>query len=423
MRCPGRSFLLAAALCVAGPGAAGVAFAQSAGSLSLVSNGVAAIVRAAELYMPQALVLTETRPASLKEVPPKLRAPLYGILPIGASGTAMGRIFHVIVDEPDGADAALYIDTNGDGDLTNDPRPVWKPILSDGGLRQYDGSGVVDLGPLSAPGRVTLWLHRFDKRDAVYSAYANSVLYYADYGRSGAMRIGGQSYHVMLYDPTASGDFRGRAVKLLIDLNADGIFNPDHETADAALPFSIAGKAWQIEAMTPLGDTFRLVKSQKPGKLLAAPPDLRVGKQAPSFTATDMDGKPLAFPSGFAGRVIMLDFWATFCEPCMQEMPGLVAAYAGYGRKGFEVLGISVDAKDQAAQVRTVMKEKGMVWPEVYEGASWESSVARMYVVDEIPTAYLVDGDTGRILATGDSLTGGTLLKTVERALRKKGRM
>ena len=76
--------------------------------------------------MPQALVLTETRPASLKEVPPKLRAPLYGILPIGASGTAMGRIFHVIVDEPDGADAALYIDTNGDGDLTNDPRPVWK---------------------------------------------------------------------------------------------------------------------------------------------------------------------------------------------------------------------------------------------------------------------------------------------------------
>ena len=175
--------------------------------------------------------------------------------------------------------------------------------------------------------------------------------------------------------------------------------------------------------MTQLGDSFRIVKSSKSVVETLPPPDHRVGKIVTSFKATDMDGVPVRFPSDFAGRIVMLDFWATWCGPCMSEVPGLVAAYTKYKAKGFEVLGVSLDSANQADAVHSVMKDKGMSWRQIYDGKDWNAEIAQLYVIDSIPAAYLVDGDTGEILALEGSLRGDALARTVEQALKKKGKL
>lgn len=87
------------------------------------------------------------------------------------------------------------------------------------------------------------------------------------------------------------------------------------------------------------------------------------------------------------------------------------------GKVYFEVLGIRLDSEDMQEKVASVVKQKNMGWTQVYEGKGWEAGLATRYGVERIPTAFLVDGDTGVLLATGPTLRGGELAKTIEKAL------
>ena len=71
-------------------------------------------------------------------------------------------------------------------------------------------------------------------------------------------------------------------------------------------------------------------------------------------------------------------------------------------------------------KVKTVTAEKKMTWPQVYDGKSWQAAVAQLYGIESIPSTYLVDGDTGEILAADDALRGENLEKTLKQALAKK---
>jgi peroxiredoxin len=106
--------------------------------------------------------------------------------------------------------------------------------------------------------------------------------------------------------------------------------------------------------------------------------------------------------------------------PCREELPGLVAAYSEYKPGGVEVLGISLDQAKAADQIKGMMKEQGMTWPQVYNGKFWKAAVAEQYGIRSIPAAFLVDGDTGIILAAGGSLRGSNLTQTLETAVATK---
>lgn len=122
-----------------------------------------------------------------------------------------------------------------------------------------------------------------------------------------------------------------------------------------------------------------------------------VGVVAPDFTMNDPEGKPIQL-SSLRGKVVMIDFWASWCSPCRQENPNVVKLYNQYHSKGFEILGVSLDrGKDEWIQA---IKDDQLSWLHVSDLQFWQNSAARLYGVNAIPQTYLLDKD-GVIIAKG----------------------
>ena len=112
--------------------------------------------------------------------------------------------------------------------------------------------------------------------------------------------------------------------------------------------------------------------------------------------------------------MVLIDFWATWCPPCIAKLPEIQKVYDKYHGKGFEVVGISLDVeKDRLEQF---IKQKKMPWPEFFDGKRWENKLAVKYGVDVTPTSYLIGRD-GKIIA---ALTGSENLdEEIGKALKK----
>jgi peroxiredoxin len=149
---------------------------------------------------------------------------------------------------------------------------------------------------------------------------------------------------------------------------------------------------------------------------------LPVGEKAPAFQTKTLDGKTVSFPADYKGKVLLLDFWATWCRPCREELPKVVSVYKHYHDKGFEVLSVSLDRAKQGPAVLQFAKDNGMNWPQIYDGQFWRTPVALQYGVQAIPCPVLVDGDTGKIIAVGTGALGTRLSKAVKSATEAKGR-
>lgn len=113
------------------------------------------------------------------------------------------------------------------------------------------------------------------------------------------------------------------------------------------------------------------------------------GKPPPAFSAVDLSGRPQS-PSAYKGKVLLIDFWAVWCGPCVNEIPTLAAVYEKYHKKGFELLGISLDP--DTAPLEEFVKTRNLSWPQILDGRDgWESGLAALYGVKSIPANYLVN--------------------------------
>jgi len=137
-----------------------------------------------------------------------------------------------------------------------------------------------------------------------------------------------------------------------------------------------------------------------------------LNKQAPDLTMNDTNGKPVSI-SNFKGKYVLVDFWASWCGPCRQENPAVVAAYNRYKNKNFTILGISLDENKEAWK-KAIAKDS-LTWNHMSDLKQWESTAVNAYGFDGIPFNVLLD-PTGKIIAS--SLRGEDLERKLGEVLK-----
>ena len=142
--------------------------------------------------------------------------------------------------------------------------------------------------------------------------------------------------------------------------------------------------------------------------------EFKVGSEAPAFTIRGMNGKDIELKD-FAGKYVLIDFWASWCAPCRGEMPNIVKLYKECKGKNFEIIGISLDSKEAAW--KKAVKELKMTWPQACDFQVWYGPVARSYNLSAVPYTVLINSE-GKIEAI--DLRGQQLINTVKRLVKNK---
>jgi len=145
---------------------------------------------------------------------------------------------------------------------------------------------------------------------------------------------------------------------------------------------------------------------------------VEAGNKAPDFTLNDVNDQPVALYSKVGRtKLLLIDFWASWCGPCRQENPNVVKVWKEFNKKGFDVFGVSLDrpgAKD--AWMQAIEKDQ-LTWTHVSDLKFWDCAAAKLYGVGSIPANFLLD-ETGTIIAR--DLRGDDLYNKVKELLASK---
>ena len=148
-------------------------------------------------------------------------------------------------------------------------------------------------------------------------------------------------------------------------------------------------------------------------KMAARQAALAPGTPCPEIALPGPDGKEVRL-SSFRGKIVLIDFWASWCKPCRSDMPFMVQLYKKYKNKGFEILGISLD-KEKENWLQAI-KQDGIIWPQASDLKFWNSEVVSLFNIEAIPYTILVDKE-GKIIAKG--LRGPELEEKLKQLLEK----
>lgn len=113
-----------------------------------------------------------------------------------------------------------------------------------------------------------------------------------------------------------------------------------------------------------------------------------IGKTAKDFTVETVSGKKITL-SEQKGKVILLQFWASWCPACREEMPNVKKCYAEFKKKGFDVIGISLDNNKE--DMMKYLEGVGIEWELSFSGKGWDDDIVKLYGVNSIPSLWLVD--------------------------------
>jgi peroxiredoxin len=167
-------------------------------------------------------------------------------------------------------------------------------------------------------------------------------------------------------------------------------------------PYLVTRNSWQFELpeLEEIASTFdtSLSKSQYAGtvrKRIEILQSVAIGQIAPDFTMNDSLGNPISL-SSLKGKVLLVDFWASWCGPCRAENPNVVKAYKAFSKKGFDILGVSFD-QNREKWLKAVKTDQ-LTWHHVSDLKGWGNAAGKLYGVNSIPASVLLDKDM-RIVA------------------------
>lgn len=144
----------------------------------------------------------------------------------------------------------------------------------------------------------------------------------------------------------------------------------------------------------------------------------QIGSKAPDFTLISPSGSEVTL-SDLKGKLVLVDFWASWCGPCRKENPNVVEAFEKYNKskfknaRGFEVFSVSLDKNEDSW--KKAIKKDGLIWKN--HGWDKDGAVSVQYNVRSIPSAFLIDGE-GTIVASGNALRGLGLHIEIEKQLK-----
>jgi len=149
---------------------------------------------------------------------------------------------------------------------------------------------------------------------------------------------------------------------------------------------------------------------------LASAQDLKRGQEFPEFSEPDMRTGKTVDLKDFRGKVVLIDFWATWCGPCKAELPNVKKAYEKHHKDGFEIISVSLDQTVDAC--KTYVEQNKMDWYHICDGKFWEAKLAKKHGVHGIPYAVVIGRD-GKVLTT--EARGAGLNQAIEEGLKQTG--
>ncbi len=341
------------------------------------------------LFIPQGIQLTAP-PADVPLPGDAAGEPSYGVIPLNGQG------FPILIYR-DGDTVHMYVRPASKSDFSLVP---WKKIYDSG---QHIADFSVDVSYMTG-------IEPYELIAVWDPAYPTVLVYFRGCYREGMIDLGGEKYKIAVIDENTDGRYDDLSKgTLFIDIDRNGKLltsRDSHERYTLSEPFNIDGTVYAVKSVSADGAHIVIGKSDTyvPEKV-----PLEVGSQAPDFSGSTVSGHKISL-SGFKGKIVVIDFWASWCHPCVAELPNVRALASEYEGKGLVVIGINLDRSEQAFE--KAVDEYGLDYPQIYDGPNGE--IARIYRVSAIPMTYLIDRD-GNI--AGKNLRGEALRRAVERIL------
>lgn len=381
------------------------------------------------MYMPSSLVLTTDRPAGVTKEPKYRTTPRYGVVTLGSDARAT-RV--IAVDEPEGAEARVFLDLDGDGELGEDNDGAWEgSSSSDGGATNYQGTFVFRIGWQSDDGADSTGEYGLN---FYYSPDRDRINYFTAAARVGDLEIGGKSYKVTLMENDADARFDKRFDRRTVSVVGRQTkpvwLGLDGDRFDARGTFPFRGMNYLAEisddgSHVALAPTFKVLKAPPPPP--EGPQLLKVGVEAPDFVAMRFNDGEAATPfrlADFRGRkIVVVDMWATWCSPCMASLPHLSKIHDSVQGQDVEVIALNVfdDEKAYLKLLDARREELHMTFARDPAGRESEASFAkRDYNVRGIPATFVIDKDGKVAAAISGYEAGDTRVADALRALGVK---